>query len=104
MSSGCRDQEPGCLALAAMDIPADRVSRDCFGCGAPADLVTLDPNHPSLAGRQGDLVLDGWIFASRSSAIDGVWQAGRQQVRGGKHLRGEAVAQRYRAVLEHILT
>src|SRR5204862_1772062 len=29
---------------------------------ARADIVTLDAAHPSLAGRRGDGVLDGWIF------------------------------------------
>jgi formiminoglutamate deiminase len=71
--------------------------------GASADLVTLNTNHPSLIGRQGDLLLDGWIFASRSGVVDGVWQAGRQLVLNGRHVHGEAVAARYRAALARIL-
>ncbi|MBR0714708.1 formimidoylglutamate deiminase [Bradyrhizobium liaoningense] len=59
--------------------------------GARADVVTLDANHPSLAGRRGDAVLDGWIFGTHAGAIDCVWAGGEKLVEGGQHrLRGEA--------------
>eukprot|EP01035_Chromulina_nebulosa_P052600 gene52600-71767_t len=32
--------------------------------GAAADLVSLDADNPSLAGKTGDAILDAWIFAN----------------------------------------
>ncbi|QOZ25095.1 formimidoylglutamate deiminase [Bradyrhizobium sp. CCBAU 51753] len=59
--------------------------------GARADIVTLDTAHPSLAGRRGDAVIDGWIFAAGGSAIDCVWAGGDKVVAGGQHrLRAKA--------------
>lgn len=59
--------------------------------GARADIVTLDAAHPSLAGRAGDAILDGWIFAAGSGAIDCVWAGGRKVVERGQHrLRAKA--------------
>ena len=71
--------------------------------GEPADLVSLDPDHPVLAGRRGDALLDSWIFAGRREVIDGVWRAGVQWVSGGRHRARDAVAARYRQVLEKVL-
>lgn len=70
---------------------------------APADLFTLDPDHPSLAGRHGDALLDAWIFAAGAPAVEGVWRGGVQLVRGGRHVRRDAVAERYRATLAALL-
>jgi formiminoglutamate deiminase len=53
--------------------------------GARADIVTFDVTHPSLAGRRGDAVLDGWIFAAGADAIDCVWASGDKVVEGGHH-------------------
>ena len=53
--------------------------------GARADIVTLDADHPSLAGRRGDAVLDGWIFATSADAIDCVWASGTKVVEHGRH-------------------
>jgi len=71
--------------------------------GMAADIVTLDADHPALHGRQGDLLLDSWIFAARTSCIDSVWRGGRKHVSGGIHKDHDAVSQRYRAVLDRIL-
>jgi formimidoylglutamate deiminase len=53
--------------------------------GARADIVTFDVTHPSFAGRRGDAVLDGWIFAAGADAIDCVWASGDKVVEGGRH-------------------
>ena len=72
--------------------------------GAPADIVALDLDHPSLAGRDGDALLDGWIFAARGGAVDRVWRRGRKVVEAGRHVDRAAIAQRYRATLAKVLT
>lgn len=71
--------------------------------GAPADIVTLDPSHPSLAGRSGDAVLDSYVFAGRRDMIDSVWRAGAKLVTNGRHHRRAEIAARYRKALEYVL-
>jgi len=66
--------------------------------GSAADLVSLDANHPTLAGKSGDAILDAWIFAG-AGKTDSVWVRGRKVVTGGAHFRREAIAARFRAVM-----
>ena len=70
--------------------------------GAPADIVSLDASEPAFVGRFGDALLDGWIFAARRP-IDRVWRGGRCVVEGGRHVRRDAVAARYRATFARLL-
>jgi formimidoylglutamate deiminase len=72
--------------------------------GRPADFVTLDRAHPAMIGRDGDALLDSWVFAGRHGAIDGVWRGGRQVVSGGRHHAREAILARYRTALVNILS
>lgn len=76
---------------------AQALGIDGFGLkpGTRADFLTLDPRHPTLAGRSGDALLDAFVFADSRGMIDGVWRAGRQYVRGGRHVARDAVAGRY---------
>ncbi|TGP27044.1 MULTISPECIES: formimidoylglutamate deiminase [unclassified Mesorhizobium] len=69
-----------------------------IAAGGPADFVSLDASHPSLAGKAGDAVLDAWIFAS-ASTIDCVWVHGKKQVSGGRHAKRETIAKRFRTVM-----
>jgi len=66
--------------------------------GAPADLVSLDPSHPSLAGKTDDAILDAWIFAN-GAKVDGVWVRGAKLVDGGRHFRADAIANRFRKAM-----
>ncbi|WP_269791804.1 formimidoylglutamate deiminase [Stenotrophomonas sp. Iso1] len=70
---------------------------------APADLLELETEHPSLHGRQGDALLDSWLFAARNGALRSVWRNGREWVRAGRHVNREAITTRYRAALSRIL-
>lgn len=69
--------------------------------GATADLVSLDPDHPSLIARAGDSWLDSLIFAG--AAIDEVWCAGRRQVSGGRHHQRVTIMASYRDRLRRLL-
>jgi formimidoylglutamate deiminase len=71
--------------------------------GRPADFVTLDRAHPAMIGRDGDALLDSWVFAGRHGAIDGVWRGGRQVVSGGRHHAREAILARFGAALGSVL-
>ena len=66
--------------------------------GGAADVVSLQADHPSLAGKRGDAILDAWIFAN-GGKIDCVWVHGKKQVSGGKHAKREAIAERFRGVM-----
>lgn len=70
--------------------------------GHPADIVSLDLDHPSLFGGEADL-LDRWIFAAREGAIDHVWRAGRKVVESGRHIAASAIADRYRRTVAALL-
>ncbi len=71
--------------------------------GNPADFVSLDPDHPSLAARQGGLLTDGWVFAAGRQAIDGVWRRGRRLVTAGRHVDRARISARYRRALGELL-
>ena len=70
--------------------------------GARADIVTLDTTHPSLAGRRGDAVLDGWIFAARADAIACVWAGGHKVVEGGRHRLRQQALQNFNAAVRRL--
>lgn len=67
--------------------------------GKLADILSLDGDSLSLAGAQGDEILDSWIFAANTSIVKSVWSAGRHMVQGGRHLSRDAIEARYRTVL-----
>ena len=64
--------------------------------GQRADLVLLDTDHPLLAGRRGDALLDSWIFAGNASLVRDVLIAGRTIVRDRHHANEEAIADRFK--------
>jgi formimidoylglutamate deiminase len=71
--------------------------------GNPADFVTLDAGHASLAERREGLLTDGWLFAAGRQAIDGVWRRGRRLVTAGRHVDRARIAARYRRILGELL-
>ncbi|HEY1710792.1 MAG TPA: formimidoylglutamate deiminase [Rhizomicrobium sp.] len=71
--------------------------------GAPADLVSLNAEHPALYGRRGDAILDSWIFAARAGAVDCVWRHGRKVVADGRHHARDEIVRRYRRALDTVL-
>jgi formimidoylglutamate deiminase len=79
------------------------VDRPALEAGARADIVALDGDHPTLAGRGGDALLDGWIFAAQAGAVDRVWRDGRKVVAGGRHVSKPAILEAYRKVLGRVL-
>jgi formimidoylglutamate deiminase len=72
----------------ALGIPAGHTG---IVMGAAADFVSLRLDSPAYAHREGDALLDSWIFAGVKNAIDGVWRGGRKVVTDGRHhARAEA--------------
>lgn len=64
-----------------------------------ADLVAIDTSAIDLEGRQGDELLDSYIFAGDDRMIRDVWSAGRHLVRAGRHVDRDSIASRYRQAM-----
>ena len=67
--------------------------------GASADIVVLDAQHPDLAGRSGDALLDALVFAAGSRLVKEVWRAGVRVVEDGRHRYRDRIVARYRCAL-----
>lgn len=65
--------------------------------GRWADVVSLDPQHPALAGLAPERALDALVTAGDARCIADVWVGGRRRVRSGASLAGDIVQARYRA-------
>ena len=74
-----------------------------FAVGRPADIVSLDLDHPSFAGTDDATLLDRLIFAGGAGTIDCVWRAGVKRVDGGRHVDRAAIAAAYRKSIERIV-
>ncbi len=69
---------------------------------ACADVVTLRADHPALAGRADDQVLDAWIFSVGNPLVDCVWSGGRRVVADGRHPKRERIAARFAATMQRL--
>ena len=67
-----------------------------------ADLLVLDMGAVDLEGRQGDAILDAWIFAGDDRMVADVWSAGRHVVQSGQHIARDRITNRYRAVMARL--
>ena len=70
--------------------------------GYRADLIELDREHPLLAGRSEDALLDSWLFSGNNSLLRTVIVGGRSVVRDGHHEQEETIARTYRTVLQRL--
>jgi formiminoglutamate deiminase len=73
-----------------------------LAAGALGDIVTLCANHPALAGRAEDQILDAWIFSGGNPLVDCVWSGGRKVVAEGRHVAREAVAATFAATMRKL--
>lgn len=67
--------------------------------GRRADFVVLDDDAPLLAGRQGDAILDAWVFGGDGRVVTEAWVGGRRVVRDGRALARERAENDYRTAL-----
>jgi formimidoylglutamate deiminase len=66
-----------------------------FAPGKRADIVVLDADHPLLVGKDGDLLLDGLVFAGNENLVRDVMIGGRWRVQEGFHEAETAARARY---------
>jgi formimidoylglutamate deiminase len=64
-----------------------------------ADLMALDTQSVTLAGRTKDQLIDSFIFAGDDRLVSDVWSAGRHLVTGGRHIAHNKITSTYRAAL-----
>ncbi len=70
--------------------------------GAPADLVSLDADHPALAGHGPETLLDAWVFGRGAGLVDGVWTRGAKRVDGGRHVARDGIRARFAAAMARL--
>lgn len=70
--------------------------------GQRADLLVLDPDHPTLSGRDRDYWLDALVFCGNANPIRDVMVGGKWSIRNGRHVLEEAVTARYRRTLQEL--
>lgn len=71
--------------------------------GGPADILALDHDRIAFAGRDGDALLDSWIFGGDRSALRSVWRRGRQVVIDGRHIARDTIEARFRRALASVV-
>lgn len=83
---------------------AQAASRDSgvIEAGRLADLLALDSAHVDLIGREGDMLLDSFIFAGNKTMVSDVWAAGRHCVKNGRHKKHDSITTRYKQCMESL--
>lgn len=104
-SVACREEEPhvgAFLYRRALAGGAQAMGRHigALEAGARADWLVLDGNHPLLYGREGDTLLDTFIFSGNAPLVRDVFVGGRQVVSEGRHVKENEIAARYRDFLD----
>lgn len=93
---------PGRVLLDAALAGGAQASGRPIGAIAPGlrcDLVALDAAHPALIGREGDALLDAWVFAGQGNPVRDVVVGGRRVVEAGAHVARAAIARDFVAAM-----
>ncbi len=77
-----------------------RIGRLAPGCRA--DLIRLDADHPLLAGRRDEALLDSLVFSGNANPIRDVMVGGRWRVKDGQHHERERIATAYRRTVARL--
>ena len=71
--------------------------------GRAADLLVLEPDHPTLAAHRPETLLDAWVFTNAGPALREVWVAGRRVVENGRHPGEDTIRARYRSAISDLI-
>jgi formimidoylglutamate deiminase len=107
LASATQPQVATAMTLAAVQGGAQAAGHRIAGLavGQQADFAVLDEQHLALAGLGAPEMLSAHVFAShRTSALQGVWVAGHEQVRSGRHALHEQAAQAFVAARREIIS
>ena len=78
-------------------------ARQATGHDVPNDFVVLNGEAAIFAGAQAENAIDRWIFSGNRPTVREVHVDGKQVVADGRHSERDAIARRYRQVLEGLL-
>ncbi|WP_439595210.1 formimidoylglutamate deiminase [Falsiroseomonas sp.] len=101
-----QNPHPGRTLLDAALAGGAQASGRRIGALAPgmrADLVELDSQHPTLLGREGDALLDAWVFSGQSNPVRTVIVGGRAVVEAGRHIDAMAIRDQFGAAMRRLL-
>lgn len=69
---------------------------------APANIAILDGNHPAIAGREGDEVLNALVFAGQPTPVKDLMVNGVWQVQDYHHQNEDAIRARFLSVIKRL--
>lgn len=70
--------------------------------GKRADFVVLDTNHPLLCERDGDELIDSWVFSGNANTVRDVYVGGRKVIDAGHHAQEQQIEARFRSTLKEL--
>jgi formimidoylglutamate deiminase len=79
------------------------VASGTLAAGQTADIVILDEAHPALVGRDGDQVIDAWMFAAGDGAVRDVFAGGDHVVADGRHVRRDEIRRRFAVTMHRLM-
>ncbi|MDQ7049724.1 MAG: formimidoylglutamate deiminase [Enterobacterales bacterium] len=71
--------------------------------GQRANLLVLDPNHPSLFSKQDHFILDSAIFNASQLPVKDVYVSGQRIIEDGQHPQQQKITEDYAKVLKRLL-
>jgi formimidoylglutamate deiminase len=74
-----------------------------IAAGMRADFVELDAQHPTLLGREGDALLDAWVFSGQGNPVRTVVCGGRAVVEAGRHVDAMAIRDEFGTAMRRLL-
>jgi formimidoylglutamate deiminase len=100
-----RPSTAGSLYAAALSGGAQALAQrvGAIAPGYRADFLVLDETHPDLLGREGDTILDTWVFAGDRRLIRSVIAGGHTVVEGTRHRDRTRIDADYRRVMMRLL-
>lgn len=70
--------------------------------GNRADFIVLDTNDPLLCERQGDTIIDSWIFSGNRNAVCDVYVGGERVIQDGQHARQTEIQQAFQSTIKEL--
>jgi formimidoylglutamate deiminase len=63
--------------------------------GKRCDIAVLDDGHPAMIGREGDALLDTWIFSAGNAAVKDVIVGGSHVVKDRRHIDEDRIQKKF---------